>query len=103
MRRGPVHASRTSYCNPDEVELHHASERRFHRISGTILHVGQYVGVDVEGDGYGGVAEHLGDHLHVDTLSQERGGAGVSEVVETQILPHPGALLDALEGAVAQV
>jgi hypothetical protein len=57
------------YCNPDGAELQHASECRFHRIGGTILHVGQDMGVDVEGDGYGGVAEHLGDHLHVDTLS----------------------------------
>ena len=44
------------YCNPDGAELQHASERRFHRIGGTVLHVGQDMGVDVEGDGYGGVA-----------------------------------------------
>src|SRR5215203_6428495 len=91
------------YCNPVGPELQHASERRFHRIDGTILHVGQDVGVDVEGDGYGGVAEHLGDHLHVDTLSQEQGGTGMPEVVETQILPDAGALLYAPKGAVAQV
>jgi hypothetical protein len=31
-----------------------------------VLHVGEDVGVGVEGDGYGGVPEHLRDDLRVD-------------------------------------
>jgi hypothetical protein len=56
------------------------------------------VGVDVEDDGYGGVTEHLGDHLCVDAFPQEQRGAGVPEIVEAQIFPDTGANFDALEG-----
>ncbi len=42
-------------------------------------------------------------HLRVDAFPREERGAGVSEIVEAQILPHTGACLDALEGAVTQV
>ena len=36
-----------------------------------ILHGGQYVGVGIQGDGYGGVPQHLGDYLGVDVPRQE--------------------------------
>ena len=56
--------------------------------------------VGVKGDGYGGVAEHLGDYLRVDAFAQEKRGAGVPEVMEAQVFPHAGACLDTLEGIV---
>ena len=56
------------------------------------------MGVDVEDDGYGGVTEHLGDHLCVDAFPQEQRSAGVPEIVEAQIFPDTGANFDALEG-----
>jgi hypothetical protein len=43
-------------------------QRIFHRCCGLISHVGEYVRVGVEGDGYGGVPEHLGDDLGVYVL-----------------------------------
>jgi hypothetical protein len=36
-----------------------------------ILHGGQYVGVGIQGYGYGGVPQHLGDYLGVDVPRQE--------------------------------
>ena len=36
-----------------------------------ILHGGQYVGVSIQGYGYGGVPQHLGDYLGVDVPRQE--------------------------------
>ena len=59
--------------------------------------------VGVEGDNYGGASQHLGDYLNVDALTQEQRSAGVPQIVEPQVFPYTGALLDALEGAVAQV
>jgi hypothetical protein len=35
------------------------------------------VRVGVEGDGYGGVAQHLGDYLHVYAFAQEQRGTSV--------------------------
>ena len=46
------------------------------------MHVRADVRVGVEGDGYGGVPEHLGDDLRVDVPAQQKGRAGVPEVVE---------------------
>ena len=53
------------------------------------------MGVSVEGDGYGGVAEHLGDYLRVDSFAQEERGARMAEIVEAQVFPNAGARLDA--------
>jgi hypothetical protein len=36
-----------------------------HRSGGALLHVGEYVRVGVEGNGYGRMSEHLGDDLRV--------------------------------------
>ncbi len=81
----------------------HGSQRRLHRVGCGVLHIRQDMGVRVEGDGYGGVAEHLGDYLRVDVFAQKQRGAGVLEVVEAQVFPDAGARLDAFEGAVTQV
>src|SRR5918998_4934156 len=59
--------------------------------------------VSVESDGYGGVTEHLGDYLHVDSLAQEERGTRMAEIVEAQILPNAGARLDTFKGAVTQI
>jgi hypothetical protein len=40
---------------------------------GGVLHVGKDVRVGVEGDSYGGVAEHLGDYLRVDSFTEQLG------------------------------
>src|SRR5829696_10558630 len=58
--RGPGVAAWPFYCNRTatraEPNSRSGSQRRFHRVSRGILHVGQDVRVGVEGDGYGGVA-----------------------------------------------
>ena len=67
----PFTATRTGHGSRD------GTQRRFHRLDCGVLHVGEDVGVGVEGDGYGGVTQHLGDNLHVDAFAQEQRGAGV--------------------------
>ncbi len=64
-------------CNPREFPSRGASERRFHRVGGGVLHIGEYVRVGIEGDGYGGVAEHLRDNLRVDAFPEQQRGARV--------------------------
>ena len=44
--------------------------------------------VGVEGDGYGGVAEHLGYYLRVDAFADEQRGAGVAEIVKAQVFSY---------------
>jgi hypothetical protein len=63
----------------------------FHCSGGAVLHVGQHVGVGVQGYGYGGVPEHLGNDFGIDILGQQQRGACVPKVVEA----HPWlALVD---------
>jgi hypothetical protein len=67
-----------------------------------VLHVGEDVRVGVEGDGYGGVPKHLGDVLWVDVAAQQKGRAGVPEVVEPD--GREGSLLEErCEGSVSEV
>ena len=42
----------------------------FHGRYRAVLHVGQDVAVSVQRYRYGGVSQHLGDHLRVDVLEQ---------------------------------
>ena len=46
-------------------------QRLFHSCCSLISHVGEYVRVGVQGYGYGGVAQHLGDDLGVHVPGQE--------------------------------
>jgi hypothetical protein len=74
MERGPGVAAWPFYCNRTatraEPNSRSGSQRCFHCVSRGILHVGQDVRVGVEGDGYGGVAQHLGDYLHIDAFTK---------------------------------
>lgn len=40
------------------------------------------MGIDLEGEGDGGVAEHLADDFSGDALGKEQGCGGVAQVVE---------------------
>jgi hypothetical protein len=63
------------------------------------------VRVGVEGDGYGGVPEHVRDDLGVNVLGEQERGARVPEAVEAY-LRQPGPLeqgLEAVRGNVAAV
>src|SRR5215217_9173018 len=58
--RGPGSASRPFCCNRAATRARLTlRQHRFHRVGGGVLHVGKDVRVGVEGDSYGGVAEHL--------------------------------------------
>src|SRR5215213_3059958 len=48
-----------------------------------ILHVGEYVRVGVQGDGYSSVPQDLRNDLGVYISRQEQRGAGVAEVVKS--------------------
>ncbi len=54
----------------------------FERTNNILLHRRQHVRVGVDGDGYGGVPEHLGYDLGADIMGEQQCGAGVPEVVE---------------------
>src|SRR5829696_932338 len=51
-----------------------------HSIGGRRVHAGDDVAVDVQGDGDGGVAEPLADHLGRDAGGQGRGGITVAHI-----------------------
>src|SRR5215212_7997879 len=59
--------------------------------------------VGVQGDGYGGVAEHLGDDLRIYVAGQEQGGARMPEVVEAGMGRKTGTFEKPREGAVSEV
>ena len=54
--------------------------------------------VDVEGDCYGGVAQHLLNHLGVGILGSQQGHAGVSKVVEAGGVGEPRLFENRLGG-----
>ena len=56
-----------------------------HSAGGLALHVGQHMAVSVQCDGDGGVAQQFLHDLRMETLRQQKGGAGVPEVVKA----HP--------------
>jgi hypothetical protein len=58
--------------------------------------------VGIQGDGYGGVSEEFLDDLGVHALAEKERGAGVVEVVETDLPRQPGPLEEAEEGAPGQ-
>ena len=67
-------------------------QHRFHRLGGGVLHVSKDVRVGVEGDGCGGVAEHLGDYLRID-LSPSSSVADDARDLALEVKPaggHPG-------------
>jgi hypothetical protein len=68
---------------------------------GILLHVREHVRVDVEGDRYRGVPEHLGNDLGVDVAGEEEGGARMPEVVEAD-RRQAGAPEQGLQEAVAE-
>lgn len=71
------------YCNRTATRSRLRSGEHFLKsLRGLFLHVGEEVGVDVEGDRHGGVSEHLRDYFRVDVSGEEKRGAGVTEVVE---------------------
>ena len=70
------------YCNPRVARSRYGCQRRLHRVGRSVLHVWREVRVGVEGDGYEGVPEHLGDHLGVHAVRVE----------ERSILVHRGQL-----------
>ena len=41
--------------------------------------------VGIEDNGYGGLAEHLGDYREVNVAGEEQGGARVPKVVEARV------------------
>ena len=43
------------------------------------------MGVGIQGDGYAGMAQHLGDHLRVHILGEQECGARMPEVVEANL------------------
>jgi hypothetical protein len=49
------------YCNPSTKGI-------VEGLGSMILHIGEQMRVRVQGDGYGSVAQHLGDYLGVDVL-----------------------------------
>src|SRR5215218_734541 len=53
-----------------------------HRVGGRRVHAGDDVAVDVQGDGDGGVAQALADHLGRDARGQRGGGVAVTHVVQ---------------------
>ncbi len=75
----------------------------FEGADGVLLHGGENVTVGVQGDGYRGVPQHLGDDLGVDVPAQEQRRAGVSEVVEAGIGGESGALEEPDEGAISEI
>jgi len=67
-------------------------QHRFNRLGGGVLHVSKDVRVGVEGDGCGGVAEHLGDYLRID-LSPSSSVADDARDLALEVEPaggHPG-------------
>lgn len=74
----------------------------FKRPRGLLLHVRHEVRVDVKGDAYGSVAQHLGHDFRVDVLREQEGSARVPEVVEPY-RPQPRELQERLEGPIAEV
>jgi hypothetical protein len=67
--------SGASYCNP-------LTQRVLKDPSCTLLHVGKHVGIGIQGYGYSGVSQHLGDDLGVDVPAQQQRRARVPKVVE---------------------
>ena len=43
------------------------------------------MGVGIQGDGYAGMTQHLGDHLRVHILGEQQCGARMPEVVEADL------------------
>ena len=74
-----------------------SSEGLVYRPARAAVHAGDYVGVGVQGEGYGGVPEELLDVFGVDVAGEEQGGAGVAEVVELEVIRQPGAFCGVLE------
>ena len=60
------------------------------------------MGVGVESDGDGGVAQQFLNELRVDSTRQQDGGAGVAQVVETDLW-QSGLIQQRLERALGQV
>jgi hypothetical protein len=77
-------------------------QHRFHRLGGGVLHVSKDVRVGVEGDGCGGVPEHLGDQLQLLAVLEHECGKGVPKVVESDIR-QACALEERLVGAAVEV
>src|SRR5215207_5454801 len=66
--RGPVQMPGLPYTSFYTNALR---ERLFERGGGVVAHVWEHVRVGVQGDGDGGVPEHLGDYLGVDVLREQ--------------------------------
>ena len=53
--------------------------------AGVALHIGQHVGVSVQGDGDAGVSEHFGHYLRIDVLGEKQRGASMPKVVKSYL------------------
>ncbi len=60
------------------------------------------MGIGVQGYGYGGVAEHLGDYLRVYVPTEEQRGARMAQIVEAD-LGKTGFLQERLEAMLGDV
>jgi hypothetical protein len=86
------------YCNP-------STQGFFEGACRAVLHVGEHVGVGVQGDGYAGMPQHLGDNLRVDVLREQQRGARMPKIVKAylgQARPLEQGL-EEMSGDVAQI
>jgi len=63
-----------------------ATEHFFQLRGGGLLHVGQYVGIGVKGEGYAGMAQPGGNHLGVNAGSEKKGRVGMAQIVKPNVL-----------------
>jgi hypothetical protein len=62
-------------------------EQFLQRCRWVLLHVGEHMALDVEGDRYRRVPKHLGHHIRIDVSCQQQGCRGMSEIMSSS-RPH---------------
>lgn len=76
-------ARRTIHCSAGV--LLNLSQKLLHSLGGCALHFGDYMGIGVHGDLDAGMSKHGGNNFSGDSALKQHSGAGVSEIVESDI------------------
>ena len=80
-KKGRVPQRATPACTSDD-----SRENLIHSVGSLLLHVFGAVGVGVQGDLDVSVAHEGGNRLHGDVSFDQHGGAGVTEIMEADLL-----------------